>query len=93
VVKPNSKIKRAETSGKTTRDPDPNEEGGAIPEFYGQLWFVPDPTPLPPKVRVRRGEETTTKLVWIQKEKWEKAEFGVEDCYPVGDRDHGVGIQ
>jgi hypothetical protein len=54
VAKPISKNKRVETRKLAIRDPDPDEEGGAILEFYGQLWLVPDATTPPPKSRVRR---------------------------------------
>jgi hypothetical protein len=80
-----SRRERAEEPGVVARNPDPLEDGGAIMEFFGQLWYVPDSTH--PDSRVREGVTAQGELVWIAKEKWEMGAFAVEDCFPIGARD------
>jgi hypothetical protein len=78
--------KRAQGAETTIQDSDATEDGGAIVEFFGQLWFVPDSSPSP-HPRVQGEVKARGDLVWIRRDKWEKSEFSVEDCYPIGDRD------
>ncbi|CAN6216897.1 unnamed protein product [Urochloa humidicola] len=85
VATADSSSKRVQAGNPTTRDgADPSGEG-AIQEFFGQLWFVPDPAPS--RGRVRRGETTRSELVWIRKEKLESGDFAAQDCFPIGQGD------
>ena len=79
-------------SGSRVRDPpnqirDPDDEEGAILEFFGQLWFIPESSPKQPWVRSGKGGDERDYLVWIKKSLWENNSFTPEDCFPVGAAD------
>ena len=62
------------------RDPpnrirDPDDEEGAILEFFGQLWFIPKSSPKQPRVRDGKGGDERDDLVWIEKSLWESNSF------------------
>jgi hypothetical protein len=63
---------------KSVREPD--DSGGSIEDLFGQLWFVPAPSP-PPRVSPRAS------LVWIERRLWEKGVFAAADCFPVSKSD------
>jgi hypothetical protein len=52
------------------------EDGGAIEEFFGHLWWVPQSPP--PRV-----SQYPPNLLWIHRDLWEKKSFKVKDCFPV----------
>ena len=70
-----------------SRDRDPDDEEGAVLEFFGQLWFIPETPPPQPRVRFGKGGVARDDLVWIEKKLWERNSFTPEDCFPVGDAD------
>jgi hypothetical protein len=92
VASEDSKRNRAlgrQRSGSKSKDPDPSKDEGAIVEFFGQLWLVPeDRSPrISKSPRVRPGEGEGGRLVWIAREKWRNRDFEPDECFPVGDRD------
>jgi hypothetical protein len=72
-----------------TTNPDPLEEGGAIEEFFGQLWLVPATQTTHPdsRSRVSHSSAPNRDLVWIRRDLWESKRFSPEDCYPIGSND------
>jgi hypothetical protein len=70
-------------------NPDPLEEGGAIEEFFGQLWLVPttQATHLDSRSRVSHSSDPNRDLVWIPRDLWESKGFSPEDCNPIGYND------
>jgi hypothetical protein len=57
-----------------------------IQEFWGgQLWLIPHPKChlQPPRVCA----EEKSNLVWVRKDLWERKEFDVGECFPIGDGD------
>jgi hypothetical protein len=70
------------------------EEGGAVEDFFGQLWYIPAVSPsLGGQVRVRhRGlPGNGDSLVWIRKDLWESKTFEAGGCFPIGVGDSWSG--
>ena len=72
---------RSAGAGKTNNGADLaglEEEGGAVEDFFGQLWFIPSDSPSPGgQVRVRHHglHRDGGDLVWIRKDLWESRNF------------------
>lgn len=71
-----------------------DDEEGAIQEFYGQLWLIPDAIARAAnsavRARVREEELRVRDLVWIRRDLWDSREFGVADCFPAASGDRWV---
>lgn len=70
------------------RGPARREEEESIQEWFGQLWFVPEPPVSRHHQGARVQEASNGTLVWIQKSLWDSRSFKPEDCFPLqpGDR-------
>lgn len=57
-----------------------------IHDFWGQLWYIPNRSPNP-RGKPRVSEKERENLCWVRREIWEKGNFRVEDCFPIGPED------